>query len=59
MAEEVLGPEELTVFICVMCGKPHLSRASLMKCHNSGRWVVENKHYIVQRYQLVEDQLVE
>jgi hypothetical protein len=47
-------PQEIITFICAVCGRPHLSRAPLMKCHNSGRWVLEGVHYYSQRYRLVE-----
>lgn len=54
-AETPPPPQELIAYICASCGKPHLSRAPLMKCHNSGRWVQEGVHYYSQRYALVPD----
>lgn len=48
-------PRELTVYICMTCGKPHLRLTLLRRCHYSGLWVQRDIHYTVQRYALVED----
>jgi hypothetical protein len=48
-------PQELSVFICLVCGKPYLKLTQLRRCHFSGTWVQEGQHYVTWRYALVPD----